>query len=79
MNSELPEQLPERITLSDAELVEVTGYKRAKEQKRHFDTLGVPAMIRPDGSLSVVRAHLLDYRPPKAQNDEGKRVRQVRR
>lgn len=69
----------ESITLTDLELFEITGYKRAKEQKRHFDGLGVPAVIRPDGSLSVVRAHLLNYRPPRAVNDEpAKRVKQAR-
>lgn len=67
-----------RITLDADELVEVTGYKRAKEQKRHFDGLGVPSVVRPDGSLSVIRAHLLNYRPPMAQNDESKRVKNVR-
>lgn len=70
----------EPITLTDAELLEITGYKRAKEQKRHFDALGVPCMIRPDGSLSVGRAHWLSLRPPAAQNDDPtKRIRPSRR
>lgn len=69
----------EPITLTDAELKELTGYVRAKWQKRYFDGLGVPAVIRADGSLCVVRAHLLNYRPPRAANDEPvKRVKQVR-
>lgn len=67
------------ITLTDAELHELTGYKQARFQKRYFDGLGVPAVVRPDGSLCVVRAHLLNYRPPRAANDEpAKRVKQVR-
>jgi hypothetical protein len=67
------------ITLTESELVEITGYKMARFQKRHFDGLGVPNVIRPDGSLSVVRAHLLNYRPPRAVNDEpAKRVKRVR-
>lgn len=71
--------MAETITLTEPELVEITGYKRTKEQKRHFDGLGVPSVVRPDGSLSVVRAHLLNYRPPRAGNDEpAKRVKQVR-
>lgn len=69
----------ESITLTDAELLEITGYKLARYQKRHFDGLGVPAVLRPDGSLSVVRAHLLNYRPPRAGNDEPtKRVKRAR-
>lgn len=68
------------ITLLEHELEEITGYKLARYQKRHFDALGVPAVIKPDGSLSVVRAHLLNYRPPRPQNDEPqKRVKQVRK
>lgn len=71
--------MSEQITLTDAELLEITGYKLARYQKRHFDGLGVPAILRPDGSLSVVRAHLLNYRPPRAGNDEpAKRVKQAR-
>lgn len=68
----------EPITLTEAELFEITGYKRAKEQKRYFDGLGVPAVPRQDGSLCVVRAHLLNWRA-QAQNDEPKRVRTVRK
>lgn len=67
----------EPITLTDAELFEITGYKQARGQKRYFDSLGVPAVPRPDGSLCVVRAHLLNWRA--AQNDEPKRVRNVRK
>lgn len=68
------------ITLTAAELEEITGYKQAPKQKQHFDALGVPSVIKPDGSLSVVRAHLLNYRPPRAGNDEppSKRVKRVR-
>lgn len=69
----------EQITLTEAELVEITGYQLARYQKRHFDALGIPCVIRPDGSLSVIRAHALDYRPPQAANQDGKRVRQVRK
>jgi hypothetical protein len=69
----------DRITLTDAELREITGYKRAKEQRRYFDALAVPVSVRPDGSLCVVRAHLLNLQPAQAQNGDSKRVRIVRR
>lgn len=71
--------MSEPITLTPAELEEVTGYKRAKEQKRHFDALGVLCHVRPDGSLSVGRAHWLSPRTIQAQNDASKRVKIVRR
>lgn len=72
-------QKPMPIVLQEDEVFAITGYKRAVDQKRHFDALGVPAIIRPDNTLSVVRAHLLSPPARLAQNDEPKRVRQVRR
>lgn len=45
------------ITLTPAELVGITGYVRAKDQHRVFMRLGVPAILRPDNTLSVGRAH----------------------
>lgn len=67
----------EPITLTEAEIQEITGYKRLSFQRRYFDALGVPCSPRPDGTLCVVRAHLLNLR---AQNDEPKpRVRAVRK
>lgn len=69
----------EPITLTDAELFEITGYKLASYQKRHFDALGIPARIRPDGSLSVGRAHWIHYRPRSSNDEPLKRVRQVRK
>lgn len=67
------------ITLTAAELREITGYVQAPKQKLYFDALGIPAVIKPDGDLSVVRAHLINYRASRAANDEPvKRVKQVR-
>lgn len=67
----------EPISLTEDELFELTGYKRARFQRRYFDALGIPASPRADGTLCVVRAHLLNWRA--AQNDEPKRVRNVRK
>lgn len=66
----------EPITLTEAELFEITRYKRWRNQKRYFDALGVPAVPRPDGTLCVVRAHLLHL---PAKNEEIKKVRIVRK
>lgn len=65
------------ITLTEAELLEITGYKLPSKQRLYFVRLGVPAEPRADGSLCVIRAHLLNYRPH-AENDEPK-VRTVRK
>lgn len=50
------------LTLTPEELIEVTGYKRGAEQLGYFKELDVPAHRRPDGSVAVVRQHLLDLR-----------------
>jgi hypothetical protein len=67
------------IVLAQLELYAITGYRKAAYQKRHFDELGVPSKIRPDNTLSVVRAHLLNP-PHRAANDApARRVRTVRK
>lgn len=48
---------PESVTLTPAEIVEITGYRRGHEQLGWFRSLGVPAKRRPDGSVSVAREH----------------------
>lgn len=48
------------LCLTPDELLEVTGYRRGHEQLAYFRALGVPAHRRPDGTVSVVRQHLLD-------------------
>lgn len=45
------------LTLTESDLLEITGYKRSKDQARTFNKLGVPYVFRRDGSLSVARAH----------------------
>jgi hypothetical protein len=47
------------LTLTPAELLEVTGSAIPGYQLRYFRALGIPVHRRPDGSLSVVREHLL--------------------
>ena len=47
------------LTLSAAELKGVTGYARSAHQIRVFKDLGIPARLRPDNSVLVLRMHLL--------------------
>jgi hypothetical protein len=54
------------LTLTKEELYEITGYKTAKNQRIFFQRLAIPAIVRPDGSLSVSRDHyrrLLTWSP----------------
>ena len=46
------------LTLTPAELIELTGKQRAPAQARVLQALGVAYRRRPDGSLVVFRAHL---------------------
>jgi hypothetical protein len=47
------------LTLTAAELIEVSGYVRAADQLKWFRALGVPARRRADGTVSVGREHYL--------------------
>jgi len=45
--------------LSDAELYELTRYRRAAEQLRALKELGVPARRMRDNTVRVLRMHLV--------------------
>jgi hypothetical protein len=57
------------IVLSEDEVVELTGKRRASAQARVLDFMGIPYRPRPDGSLVVLRIHVetTDGRPPDAR------------
>lgn len=78
-NPHAPQPPTEKLWLEEDELKGLTGYGLAAYQKKYFDALGIPAHIRPDNTLSVVRQHLLN--PPRAANSDvrEKRVREVRK
>jgi hypothetical protein len=48
----------ESLTLSQQEIIEATGYKRAAEQLIALLKAGIPADRRPDGSVRVWRHHI---------------------
>ncbi|MCC6530958.1 MAG: DUF4224 domain-containing protein [Burkholderiales bacterium] len=59
----------ERLTLTHDELVEHTGYTQHVKQAAVMRKLGVPVHVRPDGSVAVVRAHLVELmRRPSAES-----------
>lgn len=66
-----------RLHLTFAELVEVTGYRRASQQaayiRRHY---GCPAHVNAAGECVVIRAHLEAAREPEHNRPP---IRQVRK
>jgi hypothetical protein len=50
--------------LSDAELFELTRYRRAAEQLRALARLGIPAQRMRDNTVRVLRMHLVTPAAP---------------
>lgn len=46
------------MILTPAELAELTGKRRQDAQRRVLDRMGLRYMVRPDGTLAVLRAHV---------------------
>jgi hypothetical protein len=46
------------VTLSDAEIYEITHYKRRKEQLRELKACGIVAELRHDNTIRVLRVDL---------------------
>lgn len=53
------EQRREEPVLSPAEIYEITHYRRAAEQLRELDALGIPARRRHDNTVCVLRMHAM--------------------
>ena len=54
---------PRFLTLTEAEIFEITGYRRPTAQIDWFRRLGVPAARRADGTVRVAREHYLGLAP----------------
>jgi hypothetical protein len=46
-----------RLTLSQEELFEITGYRAARLQLKVLQEKGLPAFMRPDNTVSLGRVH----------------------
>lgn len=46
------------LTLTPAELQELTGKRRADAQRRALDRMGLRYAVRPDGRPTVLRSHV---------------------
>ncbi|WDZ97931.1 DUF4224 domain-containing protein [Herbaspirillum sp. WKF16] len=45
------------LTLSEAEIIEITGYHRPKFQLQRLQEMGIPAHRRPDNTVMVLRVY----------------------
>jgi hypothetical protein len=48
-----------KLTLTEAELFELTHYQRPASQLRFLKEIGIPAKKRPDNTVLVMRMHLV--------------------
>lgn len=46
------------LVLSPAEIYELTHYRRPKEQLRALTEMGIPARLRHDNTICVLRMHV---------------------
>lgn len=49
---------PSALVLSPAEIYELTHYRRPKEQMRALTEMGIPARLRHDNTICVLRMHV---------------------
>lgn len=49
--------LTEPITLTEDEVVAITGYQRPKFQLQRLEQMGIPAHRRPDNTVMVLRVY----------------------
>lgn len=54
------------LTLTEAEIVEATGYRQPCRQLSALQRAGIPADRRPDGSVRVWRHHITGIASPAA-------------
>lgn len=55
------------LVLTAQELTELTGRCRAKPQARQLAHMGIPFRTRSDGSLAVLRIHVVTIEPSKPE------------
>jgi hypothetical protein len=61
--------MPDDLELSEAELVNLTKYRRPSCQMAFLKRAGIPATLRRDNTVLVLRMHLHYPSPPAAAND----------
>lgn len=67
------------LTLTEQQIVDITGYKQPSRQLKIFEALGVPAHRRVDGSVSVCRQHYLELRRAQQEDRPTPKLRPIRR
>lgn len=64
------------VYLTEAELEGMTGYKRPSKQMEVLKSFGIPARLRPDNSVLVMRMHC--FTPAQTANHPVKRPPRVK-
>jgi hypothetical protein len=75
MSVVLEEKDPE---LSEPEIVRITRYHRPSKQLEMLKSLGIPARLRRDNTILVLRMHLMHPVPQQKAND-GPKLKMKRR
>jgi hypothetical protein len=66
------------LHLTEDELESMTGYRRPSKQMEMLKSLGIPARLRPDNSVLVMRMHCVDRERAEALNLPIKRPPRVK-
>jgi len=67
----------EKLYLSEEELYDLTRYRRPSNQLKMLQSLGIPARMRVDKTVLVLRMHL-QY-PPSMQTEQKPQLKSSRR
>lgn len=66
------------LHLTEDELQSMTGYRRPSKQMEVLRSLGIPARLRPDHSVLVMRMHCMSREAAEAANAPIKRQPRVK-
>jgi hypothetical protein len=67
----------EELELSEDEIVRITRFRRPKKQLEFLTDMGIPAKLRRDNTVCVLRMHMR-YPTQQAANDAPKRKSEKR-
>lgn len=67
----------DELALPEHEVQELTGYARPKRQLDVLKSLGIPARLRPDNTVLVLRMHLRN--PVTVAANDGPKLKSSRR
>jgi hypothetical protein len=65
--------------LSEEEIIRLTHYRRAAEQLRELERLGIPAKRRHDNTVCVLRMHTVHPSSPQASANQSPKLKSSRK